>query len=294
MNGTGHHQCVVRSSSRSGKRAFTLIEVLVVVAIIALLVSVLLPSLSRAREMARIAVCSANLRTVGQATNFYLHENRDYFPSSGEWCERIYRYVQKVSYKERTDTPVEDRYEATVEFYICPSDVIPHASGEKFVKLRTGDWVKLRYWSGYGISTSIVWDLKGDLTGLLNGTQPLWKFRKQEWVATDPNGQNREWFGMRKMGKVRRPSSIVMYLDSGDDDLAGDQLWDFDPNNHNKSNIQVHHRFGNNFLYADYHGEFKQVIKSGYQQGKPPYPWSWVPIDGWKIDRDTYNPGGDG
>ncbi len=59
------------------RRAFTLIELLVVVAIIALLISILLPALQRAREGARIAVCTANLHTIGQAANAYLLDYTD-------------------------------------------------------------------------------------------------------------------------------------------------------------------------------------------------------------------------
>lgn len=56
--------------------AFTLIELLVVVAIIALLISILLPSLNQARRQARTIVCLNNLRTQGQACHFYADDNK--------------------------------------------------------------------------------------------------------------------------------------------------------------------------------------------------------------------------
>lgn len=60
---------------------FTLIELLVVVAIIALLISILLPSLNAAREQARATKCGANLHSVGQAVHTHLAEYR-WFPPS--------------------------------------------------------------------------------------------------------------------------------------------------------------------------------------------------------------------
>jgi len=62
------------------KKGFTLIELLVVVAIIALLISILLPSLSRARELAKRAVCASNLRGIGQGCHIYSNDNTENFP----------------------------------------------------------------------------------------------------------------------------------------------------------------------------------------------------------------------
>jgi prepilin-type N-terminal cleavage/methylation domain-containing protein len=58
------------------RRGFTLIEVLVVVAIIALLIAILLPSLARAREVTKRTVCLHNLKMLGQCWQIYHTENK--------------------------------------------------------------------------------------------------------------------------------------------------------------------------------------------------------------------------
>ena len=69
-------------------RGFTLIELLVVVAIIAILASLLLPSLSGAKQKAQLANCQSNLHQIGITLLLYTGENQDRYPYSGrEWPE---------------------------------------------------------------------------------------------------------------------------------------------------------------------------------------------------------------
>jgi len=62
---------------RNTSNAFTLIEILVVISIIALLIAILLPSLNNARAQSKRTVCMTRLRTLGQGLAMYADENRD-------------------------------------------------------------------------------------------------------------------------------------------------------------------------------------------------------------------------
>ncbi len=59
-------------------RAFTLIELLVVISIIALLVAILMPALSHARQQANTSVCMSNVRQIGLGFIYYAMDNNDY------------------------------------------------------------------------------------------------------------------------------------------------------------------------------------------------------------------------
>ena len=114
-------------------RGFTLVELLVVIGIIALLIGILLPTLSQARKSARQIVCGSNMRQIGQTAVFYANEydgglpHSQYTPEGGAtpenpaywWSDQFHHILDSSA--EPFDTP--DRWgnnsKSSREIFMC-------------------------------------------------------------------------------------------------------------------------------------------------------------------------------
>ena len=115
---------------KTSKKAFTLVELLVVISIIALLLAILMPSLQKAREQAKYVICQSNLRQIGLAYTIYLMSNDNKFPvihSYGKWwtpqCAPGYPYTQPPYLVDNTnlDGGVIGKYVNSPKVWWCPS-----------------------------------------------------------------------------------------------------------------------------------------------------------------------------
>jgi prepilin-type N-terminal cleavage/methylation domain-containing protein/prepilin-type processing-associated H-X9-DG protein len=114
------------SASPPWRRAFTLVELLVVIGIIALLISILIPALSKAREQGMTIKCLSNMRSIMQAFHMYSNDNKGVMlpcgtNAQGWWCNLLvdFNYTKAPtcpSSAAATQGPMTDG-----NVFFCPS-----------------------------------------------------------------------------------------------------------------------------------------------------------------------------
>lgn len=221
-------------------KAFTLIELLVVVAIIALLISILLPSLSRARELSKRTVCSANLRGIGQAMYIYAQDDPQIFPAifqdyTGATNLHLWYPQDRTSAPSTTGIPsptadlwaVVRANNTTPKQLICPSTTdVPDPATD----------------------TTAYYDFAGPPGG--TGPSPYLSYGYQ--YQHDPN--------RRAIGTSSEPTFPIMgdanpYIKGGEvgTNIGSDRTSQYRGNSKNHTN-----REGQNILYQDGHVSFEK------------------------------------
>jgi len=135
-------------------KKFTLIELLVVVAIIGILASILLPSLSQAREKSKTAYCISNLKQLGLTVELYKNDY-DVFPADADDSSGTVRTVKAILellYNEQTEGA-----------WLCPSANPTRSHGDPWNGSET-DYSQLIRGTGqhgYGIFARKAWGMNG-------------------------------------------------------------------------------------------------------------------------------------
>jgi|GEM_PF-3636345 prepilin-type N-terminal cleavage/methylation domain-containing protein len=168
---------------------FTLVELLVVIAIIAMLVSLMMPGVQRARAMAEDAVCKSNQRSLGNAFAGYASENGGYFPilttRNNLWDFSPDAYVWHTAILKDQNDGEDMLTRASSSVLYCPADPDPRWNDPNAASWSRGERVSYGYNAYFGARLYDVWP--GAFPGL---DKPL------------------------RYDQVRRPSDVLLVSDA--------------------------------------------------------------------------------
>jgi len=220
----------VRTPRRMSRvpRAFTLIELLVVVAIIALLLSILLPSMGGAREAARASVCGSNMRQLAIAANTYANDHQDwlnpledfYTCSDGspepELTFRYFLFPYVSNMPQTFDCPSERKYRYADGFSQA-DEARARSLGEtptdpELWSRMYGIPHKLERWNLGGIGIAGVhWIRKSLPADQLVTRAKVLPFGR-------PTERKKYVEGMKKMTDIQSPGRLIWFGDGASDD----------------------------------------------------------------------------
>lgn len=195
-------------------RGFTLIELLVVVAIIALLISILLPSLARARELSKRTVCAANLKGTGNGFATYATANSDEWPIPAH-NPAVAQDVTVVTYAGQTGLKRGTMGAPDAGETFGPKVLTTDPNPTDFLSTTRAFWYLVR--SGASSPKSFICPSSEDAPNAEDNPQDYWDFGNgdniqttQQAVPGQPPGYKQVSYGYQNpYGKNGRPSPNV-------------------------------------------------------------------------------------
>jgi prepilin-type N-terminal cleavage/methylation domain-containing protein len=273
------------SSSRRCRCAFTLVELLVVIGIIAILIGILIPTLSRARESANKTACLSNLRELGNAFRLYAAGNKDAIPvgavgginktdPANSVIEKQFSYVVNWNPTSGGSSPVPKVVQMgclaaaglakSPKTYYCPSEtsdpmfmfntpenVWPFDKNPIDPHLTTIGLGHTRF--GYNTRPMAMWDVRPEL--------PLpWIFKCPDYASNQ--------YGMPRQAKLKNKAIVA-------DTVLG------------PGSIKMRHKKGVNVLYANGSGQWVEL--KALENAPMPSSGAWKDIPGTTVSS-TYSP----